>query len=71
MYVNYYTRTQMYPGDNPPVGIVLCAEKNDTVVRFTLPDANNRIFASQYLTNMPSEEELRQLINESAKDFIN
>lgn len=71
MYVNYYTRTQMYPGDNPSVGIVLCAEKNDTVVRFTLPDANNRIFASQYLTNMPSEEELRQLINESAKDFIN
>ncbi len=65
MYVNYYTRTQMQPGDNPPVGIVLCAEKNDTVVRFTLPEDNTQIIAAQYLTYLPGEEELRQLINES------
>ena len=38
MYVNYYTRELMNPGDNPPVGIVLCAEKNDAVVRYTLPE---------------------------------
>lgn len=71
MYVNYYTRTQMNPGDNPPIGIVLCAEKNDTVVRFTLPESDHQqIFASQYLTNMPSEEELRNLINESRKEEL-
>lgn len=70
MYVNYYTRTQMNAGDNPPVGIVLCAEKNDTVVRFTLPENKQQIFASQYLTNMPSEEELRDLINESRKEEL-
>ena len=36
MYVNYYTRELMNPGDNPPVGIVLCAEKNDAVVRYKM-----------------------------------
>ncbi|MGM9737391.1 MAG: PDDEXK nuclease domain-containing protein [Candidatus Cryptobacteroides sp.] len=41
MYVNYYTREMMNPGDNPPVGIVLCAEKNDTVVKYTLPEGEN------------------------------
>ena len=41
MYVNYYTRELMNPGDNPPVGIVLCAEKNDAVVRYTLPEDEN------------------------------
>lgn len=38
MYVNYYTRELMNEGDNPPIGIVLCAEKNDAVVRYTLPE---------------------------------
>lgn len=66
MYVNYYTQELMHPGDNPPIGIILCAEKNDTVVKYTLPEDNqNRIFASQYLTQMPTEEELRNLINEN------
>ncbi len=62
MYVNYYTRELMPPGDNPPVGIVLCADKNEAVVKYTLPEDNNQIFASQYMTYLPSEEELKQLI---------
>ena len=43
MYVNYYTRELMNPGDNPPVGIVLCAEKNDAVVRYTLPEDEKQV----------------------------
>lgn len=62
MYVNYYTRELMPPGDNPPVGIVLCADKNEAVVKYTLPEDNKQIFASQYMTYLPSEEELKQLI---------
>ena len=62
MYVNYYTRELMPLGDNPPVGIVLCADKNEAVVKYTLPEDNNQIFASQYMTYLPSEEELKQLI---------
>lgn len=38
MYVNYYTRQMMNEGDNPPIGIVLCADKSDTLVEYTLPE---------------------------------
>lgn len=62
MYVNYYTRELMPLGDNPPVGIVLCADKNEAVVKYTLPEDNKQIFASQYMTYLPSEEELKQII---------
>lgn len=60
MYVNYYTRELMNDGDNPPIGIVLCAEKNDAVVKYTLPEGNNQIFASKYFTYLPTEEELKR-----------
>ncbi len=62
MYVNYYTRELMNPGDNPPIGIVLCADKNDSVVEYTLPEGENQIYAAKYMTYMPSKEELKQLI---------
>ena len=60
MYVNFYTRELMNEGDNPPIGIVLCAEKNDAVVKYTLPVDNNQIFASKFLTCLPTEEELKR-----------
>jgi predicted nuclease of restriction endonuclease-like (RecB) superfamily len=58
MYVNYYTREMMNPGDSPPIGIILCSDKNEAVVRFTLPEENRQIFASRYKLYLPSEEEL-------------
>ncbi len=64
MYVNYYTRELMNPGDNPPIGIVLCADKNDSVVEYTLPEGENQIYAAKYMTYMPSKEELKQLISQ-------
>ena len=62
MYVNYYTRELMNQGDNPPIGIVLCADKNDSVVKYTLPEGQTQIFASKYMTYMPSEAELKECI---------
>ena len=59
MYVNYYTREMMNDGDNPPIGILLCDSKSDAVVRFTLPEGNNKIFASRYKLYLPTEDELR------------
>ena len=59
MYVNYYTRELMNEGDNKPIGIVLCAEKNDAVVKYTLPEDNDQIYASKYMTCLPTEEELK------------
>ena len=70
MYVNYYTRELMNPGDNPPVGIVLCAEKNDAVVRYTLPEGENQIFADKYMTYLPTQEEIRQLLCSDLPDNL-
>lgn len=58
MYVNYYTRELMNEGDNVPIGIILCADKSQSVVKYTLPQGNNQIFASKYKLYMPTEEEL-------------
>lgn len=63
MYVNYYTRDLMNEGDNPPIGILLCAEKSDTLVKYTLPEDNNQIYAAKYMPYMPTEEELRRELN--------
>ena len=60
MYVNYYTRELMNEGDNPPIGIVLCADKSDSIVKYTLPEDNTQIFASKYMTYIPSEEEFKR-----------
>jgi len=65
MYVNYYTRELMNEGDNPPIGIILCADKSESVVRYTLPVNNKQIFTSKYKLYLPTEEELcRELENE-------
>ena len=48
----------MNEGDNPPIGIVLCADKSDAVVRYTLPEDEKQVFASKYKLYLPTEEEL-------------
>lgn len=62
MYVNYYTKEKMNDGDNPPIGIILCSDKSDTLVKYTLPEGQNQIYASKYMLYIPSEEELRKEI---------
>ena len=53
----------MNPGDIPPVGLLLCAEKDDAVVEYTLPEDNQQIFAAKYLPYLPTKEELRKELN--------
>jgi len=62
MYVNYYDRFVKLEDENPTIGILLCADKNDSMVEITLPKDNNQIFASKYQTILPSKEELKRLI---------
>ena len=64
MYVHYYERELMIEGDNPPIGIVLCADKSESVVKYTLPEDETQIFASKYKLYLPSEEELIQELNQ-------
>ena len=63
MYVNYYTREMRNEGDNSPIGIVLCADKSDQIVKYTLPEENNQIFASKYKLYLPTEEEFKKELN--------
>lgn len=64
MYVNYYDRFVKLEDENPTVGILLCADKNDSIVEITLPKDNNQIFASKYQTVLPSKETLKKLLQE-------
>lgn len=64
MYVNYYDRFVKLDTENKTIGIVLCKDKNDTVVEITLPENNEQIFASKYQTVLPSKKELKQLIED-------
>ncbi len=64
MYVNYYDRMEKLPDENPTIGILLCTDKNDTIVRMTLPENNKTILASKYNLYMPTKEQLIEEINE-------
>src|SRR5690606_19435127 len=64
MYVNYYDREVRLEDENKTIGIVLCQNKSEAVVEYTLPENNEHIFASRYKTVLPSKEELKSLIKE-------
>lgn len=65
MYVNYYDRYVRLPDENKSIGIIICREKNDTLVRLTLPEDNNQIFASKYMTVLPTKEEFKKVLDKN------
>jgi predicted nuclease of restriction endonuclease-like (RecB) superfamily len=60
MYVNYFDRYEKQEFENPTIGILLCADKNDAMVKITLPENNNTIVASKYQLYLPKEEVLKE-----------
>lgn len=64
MYVRHYDRNVKLPDENPTIGIILCKDKNNTVVEITFPEDNSPIFASKYQTVLPSKESLQKLLQE-------
>lgn len=64
MYVNYYDRIVKLPDENPTIGIILCKDKKQAIVKMTLPENNKQIFASKYETVIPSKERLKELLND-------
>ena len=64
MYINYYDRCVKLPDENDTIGIIICKDKNDTLVKLTLPKDNNQIFASRYTTILPSLDEFKKVIEE-------
>lgn len=62
LYLNYTRQHLVMPGEAEPVGIILCSDKDDAVVKYSTGGIRAQVFASKYLTNLPDEETLRQEI---------
>ena len=69
MYVRLYDDQRRGPGDNPTVGIILCANKDETVVRYSVLHGNEKLFASKYKLVLPSERELRAELKRELEGF--
>jgi len=69
MYVNYYDRTEKADFENPTIGILLCADKNDLVVKYSLPEDNQQILASKYKLLLPTEKQLIAELNKTLKEL--
>ncbi len=69
MYVNYYDRIEKLPYENPTIGILLCADKNDALVKFTLPSDNQNIVASKYQLYLPTESQLLAAVQKELDIF--
>lgn len=69
MYVRMYDDLKRSPDDNPTIGILLCSEKDETIVKYSVLNDKNQLFASKYLLYLPKEEELKQLIEQDRLNF--
>lgn len=69
MYVNYFDREVRTEGENRTIGLILCKDKSDFVVKYTLPENNDQIFSTRYRLCLPSKEELRAQIAMAAADL--
>lgn len=61
-YVSWYRKNMMTEGDNPPIGILLCTQKDHALVEYALAGIDNEIFVSKYLLELPKKEEMQQFI---------
>ncbi|MDE7101281.1 MAG: PDDEXK nuclease domain-containing protein, partial [Bacteroidales bacterium] len=61
-YVSYYAENEMQPGDNPPVGILLCTRKGKKMVEYALGNMDNKLFVSTYQLQLPDRQQLEQFI---------
>ncbi|MCQ2215903.1 MAG: PDDEXK nuclease domain-containing protein [Bacteroidales bacterium] len=69
MYVNYFDRYEKTKDENSTIGILLCTNKNDTLVKITLPEDNKTIMASEYKLYLPTQEQLCKELDEAKEDL--
>lgn len=70
-YVTWYKENMMHPGDNPPIGILLCTKKSKahkSVVEYALAGMDNQLFVSRYAVELPKKEEMERVLTEWAKE---
>lgn len=66
-YVNWYRQHMMTPGDNPPVGLLLCTDKNHALAEYALAGMDNQLFVSKYQLELPKKEEMQRFMDEQLK----
>lgn len=66
-YVSWYRRNMMTEGDNPPIGILLCTDKNHALAEYALAGMDNQLFVSKYLLELPRKEEMQRFIDEQIR----
>ena len=69
VYLNYYKANEMIEGDNPPVGIILCADKDETLVEYATSGMSNELFVSTYMAQLPDREQLLNFIRRETGQF--
>lgn len=69
LYVNYFDKEIKMDNDNPTLGLILCTEKNDAIVKYTLDDKAKQIFTSKYQFHLPTEEQLEQELKREIKEI--
>jgi predicted nuclease of restriction endonuclease-like (RecB) superfamily len=69
VYLNYYKENELQKGDNPPIGIILCAGKEEALVRYATAGLSQKVFVSKYLTNLPTEAEFQKVIEEQTRQL--
>jgi predicted nuclease of restriction endonuclease-like (RecB) superfamily len=69
VYLNYYKENEMAEHDNPPIGIILCSDKDNALVHYATGGLPHEVFVSKYQLQLPSEAELKQIIERDIKDF--
>jgi len=67
-YVSWYKKNIMTDSDNPPVGILLCTQKNHTLVEYALAGMDNALFVSRYQVELPKKEDMQRFIEETIKE---
>lgn len=70
MYVKMYDELKRTEGDNPTIGILLCADTDEDVARYSMLNENEQLFAAKYLTYLPTQEELRREIEQQKQHFL-
>jgi hypothetical protein len=69
MYLNYARENWTKPGENPPVGLILCAEKGAAEARYSLDNLPNKILASEYQTVLPDEKVIEEELDRSRREL--
>jgi len=67
--LNYYTAEANDPDDNPPIGIILCTDKDDVAAEYALGGLSNQVFASRYVLHMPNKDQLIEQVEDVLKQW--